>query len=364
MRIELFDYTLPPELIAQTPSPRGESRLLVLNRADGSISHRHFPDLLDYLHSGDTLVLNDTRVIARRLTGILANGNQAEVFLLRPDGSRRWIALVRPGRSLRPGKTVELCGETEEDGSLTATVADVLPDGSRILEFETEAARDRITLWGEAPLPPYILTQLPREQESRYQTVYATHDGSAAAPTAGLHFTPELLERLQQAGIAIAYVTLHVGIDTFRPVKVDDTDSHEMHGEWLSVSQTAADIINNTTGRIVAVGTTSVRALESASQSGQPILSELETSESAASQLSAQPEYRVTPFEGETRLFITPGYRFRAVDALITNFHLPRSTLLMLISALATREQILNAYEEAIQRRYRFYSFGDAMLIL
>lgn len=367
MRIELFDYTLPPELIAQTPSGRGESRLLVLNRADGSISHRRFPELLDYLHSGDTLVLNDTRVIARRLTGFLPNGSRAEIFLLRPNGSRAWIALVRPGRALRPGKTVEMFGPTPEDGSLVATITEVLPDGSRILEFETEDGRDRITHWGDAPLPPYIRTQLPREQEDRYQTVYAAHDGSAAAPTAGLHFTPEMLQQIQRAGIAIAYVTLHVGIDTFRPIKVDDTDSHEMHGEWLSVSQAAADIINGTKGRIVAVGTTSVRALESAAQRYQQESNRSETDRSEEleeSGMSRMPECRVAPCEGDTHLFITPGYRFRAVDALVTNFHLPRSTLLMLISALATREQILNAYAEAIQQGYRFYSFGDAMLII
>jgi S-adenosylmethionine:tRNA ribosyltransferase-isomerase len=348
MRTDLFDYTLPPELIAQTPLARGESRLLVLHRADGRIEHRRFPDLLEYLDAGDTLVLNDTRVIARRLVGELPTGKQAEILLLHPTGERQWTALVRPGRALRVGRSVALLGPETANERITVQVVELMPDGARVLEFDSARERDAVASWGVSPLPPYIQTALPPEQEERYQTVYSRHDGSAAAPTAGLHFTSQLLEQAQAKGVAIAHITLHVGVDTFRPVRVEDTAEHEMHGEWLSVSPEAAEIINRTPGRIVAVGTTSVRALESAAN---------------AADNSSQPE-RVVPFTDSTRLFITPGYRFHGVDALVTNFHLPRSTLLMLISALAGREYVMNAYAEAVRERYRFYSFGDAMLII
>ena len=290
MRTDLFDYYLPPELIAQTPVPRGHSRLLVLHKADGRIEHRRFPDLLDYLQSGDTLVLNDTRVIARRVRGLLPTGGEAEIFLLRPVGERQWAALVRPGRALRLGKTVTLLGPGSVRAGIDAVVADVTPDGSRLLEFQTAAQRDDVTTWGAAPLPPYIQTALPSDQEERYQTVYARHDGSAAAPTAGLHFTPELLAQAQAQGAVIANVTLHVGVDTFRPVRVEDTDAHEMHGEWISLSPQAAGIINATSGRVFAVGTTSVRVLESAARA-------------QSDEANTSNGMRVQPYTGETRLF-------------------------------------------------------------
>lgn len=349
MRTDLFDYHLPPELIAQTPLPRGELRLLVLRRADGQIEHRQFPDLLTYLRAGDTLVINDTRVIARRLRGLRASGKEAEVLLLRPVGARQWAALVKPGRSLRAGTNLALLGPDENafngvPPQETAQVVGETDEGGRLLEFTDAHARDRVGLWGSSPLPPYIHTQLSGDAEERYQTVYAQHNGSAAAPTAGLHFTETMLTQAQALGVQIARVTLHVGVDTFRPVKTDDTADHQMHGEWVSVSEEAAQIINATQGRVIAVGTTSVRALETAAQ--------------------AATTTRIVAFTGETRLFITPGYSFRAVDALITNFHLPRSTLLMLISALATREHILAAYTARVNVQYRFYSFGDAMLII
>ncbi len=372
MRTDLFDYTLPPELIAQTPLPRGQSRLLVLHKSDGRIEHRRFYDLLDYLDAGDTLVLNDTRVIARRIGGVLPTGGAAEIFLLRPQGERQWAALVRPGRSLKPGRMVILQGP-DSTASATAHVIETTPDGGRILEFETQAVRDLVGGWGASPLPPYIHAALPADQEERYQTVYARHDGSAAAPTAGLHFTPKLLEGAQAKGIALASITLHVGIDTFRPVRVLDTSEHEMHGEAIVISPNAAQIINRTPGRVIAAGTTSARALESAAQHVVlPTISDVEPdaqetfSQDAFAQKTdtQRPAERISPYVGDTRLFITPGYKFRALDGLITNFHLPRSTLLMLISALAGRENILRAYEEAVRQKYRFYSFGDAMLIV
>ena len=360
MRTELFDYDLPLDLIAQTPLPRGESRLLVLHRADGQIEHRQFPELLSYLQAGDTLVVNDTRVIARRLRALRPSGLEAEVLLLRPIGQQQWAALVKPGRSLHVGAKIILLGPSDDTSQRsaqnspqpetalreTAQIVGETEEGGRLLEFADTAARDRVGLWGSSPLPPYIHTPLPAAEEERYQTVYARHDGSAAAPTAGLHFTENMLAQAQAQGVAIARVTLHVGVDTFRPVKTEDTNTHEMHGEWVSISEEAASIINATQGRIIAVGTTSVRALESAAKH------------------ATNTSMRVAPFTGETRLFITPGYNFRAVDALITNFHLPRSTLLMLISALAGRDAVLTAYAEAVREHYRFYSFGDAMLII
>lgn len=362
MRTDLFDYTLPPELIAQTPLPRGQSRLLVLHKSDGRIEHRRFPDLLEYLDVGDTLVLNDTRVIARRIGGVMPTGGKAEIFLLRPQGERQWAALVRPGRSLKPGRQVVLQGP-DVALSAVARVVETTPDGGRILEFETQAVRDLVGTWGVSPLPPYIHAALPADQEERYQTVYARHDGSAAAPTAGLHFTPELLQQAQAKGIALALITLHVGIDTFRPVRVLDTSAHEMHGEAIVISPNAAQTINRTPGRVIAAGTTSARALESAAQGLVPPTLPDKQPDAHETDIHRASE-RIAPYAGDTRLFITPGYRFRALDGLITNFHLPRSTLLMLISALAGRENILRAYEEAVQQQYRFYSFGDAMLII
>ncbi len=362
MRTDLFDYTLPPELIAQTPMPRGQSRLLVLHKSDGRIEHRRFSDLLEYLDAGDTLVLNDTRVIARRIAGVLPTGGAAEIFLLRPQDDRRWAALVRPGRSLKPGRQVVLQGP-DSALSAIAQVVETTADGGRILEFETQAVRDRVGSWGASPLPPYIHAALPADQEERYQTVYARHDGSAAAPTAGLHFTPELLQQAQTKGVSLASITLHVGIDTFRPVRVLDTSKHEMHGEAIVISPEAAQTINSTPGRVIAAGTTSARALESAAQNvGMPTPPNREANAHQAN--TPHTSARIAPYAGDTRLFITPGYKFRALDGLITNFHLPRSTLLMLISALAGRENILRAYKEAVQQQYRFYSFGDAMLII
>jgi S-adenosylmethionine:tRNA ribosyltransferase-isomerase len=348
MRTDLFDYTLPPERIAQTPAPRGESRLLVLDRADGSFAHRRFADLPDYLRAGDTLVLNDTRVTARRLEAQRDNGQPAEILLLRPVGETCWEALVKPGRALRPGKSVVILGPSPAEAT-TAQIVATTPEGGRILECADRHTRDTLATWGTTPLPPYIHTPLPAAQEARYQTVYAAQDGSAAAPTAGLHFTPELLARIEAGGVRLARLTLHVGVGTFRPVRTEDVEAHEMHAEMVSLSAEAAQVINTTPGRVIAVGTTSVRALESAV---------------ANSDASVPGRACVRPFYGETRLFITPGYRFRVVEALVTNFHLPRSTLLMLISAFAGREAVLHAYNEAIRAEYRFFSFGDAMLIL
>ena len=347
MRTEQFDYELPQELIAQTPSTRGESRLLVLHRSTGTIEHRKFGDLPEYLTPSDVLVLNDTRVSARRLRALRENGLEAEVLLLRPGGERSWHALVKPGRAFRPGHTVTLLGE---DGrTARALITGVTEEGGRVLELPSAAERDDLDRWGTVPLPPYIHVPLPSEQEERYQTVYATHAGSAAAPTAGLHFTPEMLSRLETSGIRTARVTLHVGVGTFRPVRTETLQEHQMHAETAHLSPEAAACVNSTRGRIVAVGTTSVRTLETAAADGLRVQS---------------CQSRVQAFMGETRLFITPGYRFRAVDALITNFHLPRSTLLMLVSAFAGIEATRDAYRAAIDRKYRFFSFGDAMLII
>lgn len=353
MRTKLFDYDLPPELIAQTPVSRGESRLLVLRRADGGIAHRRFSDLLGYLQPGDTLVLNDTRVTARRLEAVREGGPPAEVVLLHPVGETCWSALVKPGRALRPGKTLTLLGPPPSRPEITARVVASTPEGGRILDVGGTALRDRLATWGVAPLPPYIHTPLPAEQEERYQTVYAAHDGSAAAPTAGLHFTQEMLAQAEAMGVRLARITLNVGIGTFRPVRTEVIEAHEMHAEAVTLSAEAAAIINATPGRVVAVGTTTVRTLETAAG--------LAAEEKAGNDSSGQ---RVVPFAGESRLFITPGYRFRAVDALVTNFHLPRSTLLMLVSAFAGREAVLRAYRTAIEAKYRFFSFGDAMLIV
>lgn len=337
-----FDYHLPPEQIAQTPLPRGEARLLILGRDTGAVTLGHFADLPGYLKEGDTLVLNDTRVTARRIMARREGGQEAETLLLQPRGETDWEALVRPGRRLRPGAHLTY---TLPDGNLlTAQVVDVTPEGGRILRLDSTASRDRLASEGSTPLPPYIHARL--DDETRYQTVYAASSptgGSAAAPTAGLHFTDEMLDRIQVQGVRIATVTLHVGVDTFRPVKVENLDEHVMHGEWYSVSEEAADMINTTPGRVVAIGTTSVRVLESA---------------------ASEPGRNVRAGSGVTRLFIRPGYAFKIVEAILTNFHLPKSTLLMLISAFAGREQVLSAYETAVREEFRFFSFGDAMLIM
>ena len=333
-------YDLPEERIAQTPvEPRDHSRLMVLHRSDNSIEHRHFYDIIDYLNPGDALVINETRVIPARLIGERPSGGACEILLLKQLAPKKWEAIVRPGKKLRTGAQVLFGG-----GRLVATIAEVKEDGGRIVDFACEgtmeAALDEL---GEMPLPPYIHEKL--QDRERYQTVYARQEGSAAAPTAGLHFTPELMERIRQKGVDIVPVLLHVGLGTFRPVKAEDVEEHVMHSEYFEVTEEAARAVNETRasgGRIFAVGTTSVRTLESAAGEDGT--------------LRAQ--------SGTTSIFIKPGYRFRLVDGLITNFHLPGSTLIMLVSALMGREYTLSVYEQAVREGYRFFSFGDAMLIL
>ncbi len=340
MKTSDFYYDLPQELIAQTPvEPRDSSRLLVLNRKTGAIQHRHFTDILDYLHSGDLLVLNNSRVIPARLYGKrIDTGGSVELLLLTQHETNVWETLVKPGKRAREGAEITFGG-----GLLTGTIREVKEDGNRIIEFDCKeniyALLDQI---GQMPLPPYITAKL--QDKERYQTVYSKDLGSAAAPTAGLHFTPELLSRAKEKGVEIAEVTLHVGLGTFRPVKVEDVTQHHMHTEWYHIPKEAADKINQTKakgGRVVCVGTTSCRTIESAAQKG-PIQ---ETSD-------------------DTSIFIYPGYTFRAMDGLITNFHLPESTLIMLVSAFCGYENTMHAYKIAVEERYRFFSFGDAMLIL
>ena len=339
MKLSDFMYDLPEERIAQTPvEPRDHSRLMVLHRDTDQIEHKHFYDVIDYLNPGDVLVINETRVIPARLFGERAGGGACEVLLLRQLGPKRWETLVKPGKKLKPGAEITFGG-----GRLRARIAETTDVGGRIVDFDCdgtfEAALDEL---GEMPLPPYIHERL--EDKERYQTVYAKQEGSAAAPTAGLHFTPELLDRIREKGVDVVPVLLHVGLGTFRPVKTENVEEHEMHSEYFEVTAEAAARINAARergGRVVAVGTTSVRTLESAAENGV-----------------------LLPRRGETSIFIKPGYRFQMVDALITNFHLPGSTLVMLVSALYDREKILAAYEEAVRDEYRFFSFGDAMLIL
>lgn len=348
MRIAEFDYILPDDLIAQQPvSPRDASRLMVLHRGMGDIEHRHFNNINEYLRTGDLLVMNDTRVIPARLLGRkTGTGGQAEVLLLKQLGPERWEGLVRPGRRLQPGATI-IFGNDE----LQARIIDTSEGGSRIIQLSpgpnaTDAAvRDLLYRLGELPLPPYITRGPEPSQREVYQTIYASEEGSSAAPTAGLHFTESIFKALAARGVRRAYVTLHIGPGTFRPVQVEDIEEHEMHEEWFSVSPEAASLINSTReqgGRIVAVGTTSTRTLESA----------------------ADADGVVQPISGPTRLYITPGFRFSVVDLLLTNFHMPRSTLLLLISAFAGRDLVMHAYHEAVNDRYRFLSFGDAMLIV
>ena len=329
-------YDLPEERIAQTPvEPRDHSRLMVLHRDTDQIEHRHFYDVIDYLNPGDVLVINETRVIPARLFGERAGGGACEVLLLRQLGPKRWETLVKPGKKLKPGAEITFGG-----GRLRARIAETTDVGGRIVDFDCDGTFEAAL--GEMPLPPYIHERL--EDKERYQTVYAKQEGSAAAPTAGLHFTPELLDRIREKGVDVVPVLLHVGLGTFRPVKTENVEEHEMHSEYFEVTAEAAARINAARergGRVVAVGTTSVRTLESAAENGV-----------------------LLPRRGETSIFIKPGYRFQMVDALITNFHLPGSTLVMLVSALYDREKILAAYEEAVRDEYRFFSFGDAMLIL
>ncbi|MBQ4425203.1 MAG: tRNA preQ1(34) S-adenosylmethionine ribosyltransferase-isomerase QueA [Lachnospiraceae bacterium] len=342
MNVNDFDYDLPQELIAQDPlADRSSSRLLILDKESGAVRHSVFRDITNELRPGDCLVINNTKVIPARLFGVKEDtGAAVEVLLLKrlADCENTWETLVRPGKKCRPGTRLSF-----GDGLLNAVVEDVLEEGNRRIRFEFSGIFEEILdQLGEMPLPPYITHKL--EDKNRYQTVYAKYDGSAAAPTAGLHFTKELLEEIRWMGVSIAEITLHVGLGTFRPVKAETVEDHHMHSEFYTVDETAAALINKARekgGRIIAVGTTSCRTLESA----------------------AREDGTVQPCSGWTDIFIYPGYHFKLVDALITNFHLPKSTLVMLVSALAGREHILAAYEEAIRQRYRFFSFGDAMFI-
>jgi S-adenosylmethionine:tRNA ribosyltransferase-isomerase len=338
MRLEEFGYTLPPDLIAQRPaSPRDASRLMVLHRLTGRVEHRLFRDLGAYLAAGDVLVVNDTRVIPARLRGHrVPGGGRMEVLLLRPAAGEAWEALVRPGRRARPGTVVAVGTDGDR------IVVDATLGGGRRLVRPADGGtmRDLLRRSGETPLPPYL--RRPVEDPDDYQTIYARADGAVAAPTAGLHFTHALLDRLRAAGVAVVTITLHVGPGTFQPVSVDEVARHRMDPEYYVVAAAAADAINARRGRLVVVGTTTVRALETA----------------------AAPDGRIGAADGWTDLFIYPGYRFRVVEALVTNFHLPKTTLLMLVSAFAGREAVLRAYAEAVRARYRFYSFGDAMLIV
>ena len=340
MKTRDFYYDLPPELIAQTPlEKRDESRLLCLDKATGEWSHHHFYELPDFLRAGDCLILNNSRVLPARLLGRrLPGGGACEVLLLQDKGDKVWECLVRPGKHLREGARVSF-----GDGELTAEIAEVLPDGNRLVRFDYNGIfLEVLERLGKMPLPPYIKEEL--QDQERYQTVYSKVNGSAAAPTAGLHFTPELLERIAAKGVGVGYVTLHVGLGTFRPVKEDEIEQHDMHSEYCTIPQETADLINRTKvngGRVICVGTTSCRTIESwAGEDGT-----------------------MTATGGWTNIYIYPGYRFKVMDALVTNFHLPESTLIMLVSALAGREHVLASYEEAVRERYRFFSFGDAMFI-
>ncbi len=352
MKVSDFNYSLPPELIAQDPlERRSDSRLMVLDRKDHTIEHRHFRDIGEYLNPGDCLVVNDTKVIPARLLGVKPDtGAAIEVLLLRNHGDNVWEALVRPGKKLRPGAEVSF-----GDGLLTGTIESVTEGGNRMIRFSYEGIwEELLDRLGEMPLPPYITHKL--QDRDRYQTVYATHEGSAAAPTAGLHFTPELLEELETKGIRIARLTLHVGLGTFRPVKVETIEEHHMHSEYFELSEEAAELINRTKaegGRVISVGTTSTRTLES--------VAKLQETENSGENTDFRP---LQACSGWTDIFIYPGYRFRVVDSLITNFHLPESTLIMLVSAFYDREHVLEAYKTAVEERYRFFSFGDAMLLL
>lgn len=341
MDVKDFYFDLPKELIAQDPlEDRSSSRLLVLDRETGRISHQGFRDLPRYLRPGDCLVINDTKVIPARLFGVKKDTlAKIEVLLLKRREKDVWETLVKPGRKAKPGTEIVF-----GDGLLTGTVLDTVDEGNRLIRFSYEGIFEEILdKLGNMPLPPYITHQL--KDKNRYQTVYAIHEGSAAAPTAGLHFTHELLGQIEEMGVKIARVTLHVGLGTFRPVKVEHIADHHMHSEFYQIGEEAAQVINATKaegGRVICVGTTSCRTVESA----------------------ADGQGAVKAGSGWTEIFIYPGYRFKVLDGLVTNFHLPESTLVMLVSALAGREQILNAYQEAIRERYRFFSFGDAMLIL
>ena len=340
MKVSDFDFYLPEELIAQHPlEKRDTSRLMVLDKETGKIEHKVFKDIIDYLNEGDTLVLNNTRVMPARLIGAKeGTGGKIEFLLLKRLEGDKWECLAKPGKSAKPGRRFEF-----GDGKLKCEVLEVLETGNRIVEFEYEGIFEEVLdSLGEMPLPPYIHEKL--DDKERYQTVYSKETGSAAAPTAGLHFTEELLKKIEDKGVNIAYITLHVGLGTFRPVKVETIDKHVMHSEFYQLSKETADIINNTKEngkRVISVGTTSTRTLETiADENGV-----------------------VRECSGWTNIFIYPGYKFKVVDNLITNFHLPESTLIMLVSALAGKDHVLNAYNEAVKEKYRFFSFGDAMFI-
>ncbi|MCI5958806.1 MAG: tRNA preQ1(34) S-adenosylmethionine ribosyltransferase-isomerase QueA [Lachnospiraceae bacterium] len=336
-----YYYDLPQELIAQDPlEDRSSSRLMFLNKKTGELSHHSFKDVIEFLNPGDCLVLNNTKVIPARLIGHKEEtGGTVEVLLLKRKENDQWETLVKPGKKARPGAKIVF-----GDGLLKAEVLDVLEEGNRLIQFTYDGIFEEVLdKLGEMPLPPYITHKL--QDKNRYQTVYAKYEGSAAAPTAGLHFTPELLSQIEKKGIRLAYVTLHVGLGTFRPVKEENLTNHHMHSEFYQVTKEAADIINQTKeagGRVICVGTTSCRTIESA----------------------AGADGKVVPGSDNTEIFIYPGYQFKVLDGLITNFHLPESTLIMLVSALAGREHVLHAYETAVENKYRFFSFGDAMIIL
>jgi len=340
MDLKDFNYDLPEELIAQDPlEDRSSSRLMVLHKDTGRIEHKIFRNIIDYLNPGDCLVINDTKVIPARLMGIKEDtGATIEVLLLKRNADDVWECLVKPGKKARTGARI-VFGE----GLLVGEIVDVIEDGNRMIKFHYEGIFEEILdKLGQMPLPPYITHKL--QDKNRYQTVYARNEGSAAAPTAGLHFTKELLEKIKEKGVNVVSITLHVGLGTFRPVKVDKIEEHHMHTETFNISKEAADTINRARaagGRVIAVGTTSCRTLESA----------------------AADDGTIPARSGDTDIFIYPGYKFKAIDCLITNFHLPESTLIMLVSALAGRDNIMNAYETAVKERYRFFSFGDAMFI-
>ncbi|MBR4410748.1 MAG: tRNA preQ1(34) S-adenosylmethionine ribosyltransferase-isomerase QueA [Firmicutes bacterium] len=361
MHINDFDYNLPEELIAQTPAEKRDfSRLLVVHRNDGTVEHKHFYDIIDYLKEGDCLVLNNSKVLPARMFGVKeGTGAKVEFLLIKRIEGDTWETMVRPGKRLKVGDSVLFGAEMDEEGRLIgpkpgklfrATVKDYGEDGTRIVEFEYDGIfMERLEELGEMPLPPYIDRRNNSEDKDRYQTVYCKNEGSVAAPTAGLHFTPELLQKARDKGVKIAYVTLHVGIGTFRPVKVEKIEDHHMHFEEYFVEEEAAKTINDTIlagGRIVSVGTTSTRTVESAAAFDE-----------------ASGKYLVQAGSGSTGIFIYPGYEFKIIKSLITNFHLPKSTLLMLISALYNREDILRVYDIAVKEQYRFFSYGDAMFI-
>lgn len=351
MKIDDFDYTLPEELIAQKPAEkRDSSRLLVVHRDSDTLEHRHFYDILEYLKKGDLLVMNDSRVIPARIYGRKSTGAAVEFLLIKRIEGDRWETMVRPGRRLKPGDRV-FFGEGEGgEPLLTADIVDYGPDGTRIVDFTCEGIfMERLEEIGSMPLPPYIERPSEDEDKERYQTVYSREEGSVAAPTAGLHFTEELLAKAEEMGVEKAFVTLHVGIGTFRPVKVENVEEHSMHFEEYSISEEAAKKINRAVRegrRVISVGTTSTRTLESAAYYDE-----------------GAGLYQVKPGPGSTGIFIYPGYEWKIVNSLITNFHLPKSTLIMLVSALYDREKILDIYREAVEKEYRFFSYGDAMFI-